>query len=269
MSAYFENRNSKIYISYNKKSYNYDSHFHSKTEIAYCFSGFQDVKVGNTVYTLQKGDAVIIFPNVVHEYIKNETKPDLETKSISIICETDYLRGGFPDLLYKNPRIPFIKSDLVPDNSALAFEKMIETKDESELVGWTFIAISGLIKNLDLIPLKMSNGLNLAPSLITYINVNFQKPLTIKYLGKEFGYSSSYIAHVFYDQLKIPFRTYLGAVRSEYAANMICTTTKSLTEIAHDCGYDSLNTFCRCFKKHFSKTPSQYRFDFRANNELK
>ena len=69
MSAYFENRNSKIYISYNEKSYNYDSHFHSKTEIAYCFSGFQDVKVGNTVYTLQKGDAVIIFPNVVHEYI--------------------------------------------------------------------------------------------------------------------------------------------------------------------------------------------------------
>ncbi len=267
MSAYFENGNVKIYINYNKESYNFDSHFHSKTEIAYCFSGFQKVKVGNTVYTLQKGDAVIIFPNVVHEYIKYDLEPDMETESISLICETDYLGKVFPDLLLKQPGSPFIKSDLVPDNSALAFEKMKESKEESELVGWTLVALSGLIKNLDLIPFKKSNGLNLAPSLISYINVNFQKPLTIKSLGKEFGYSSSYIAHVFYDQLKIPFRTYLGAVRSEHAANMICTTTKSLTEIAYDCGYNSLNTFCRCFKKHFSKTPSQYKFDFRADDK--
>lgn len=257
MSTYFENGNTKIYINHKEESYNFDSHFHSKTEIAYCFSGFQDIKVGNAVYTLEKGDAVIIFPNVVHEYIKHN--PNTETESISIICETDYLGGIFSDLLLKYPRSPFIKSHLIPNNSVFAFEKMKESADVSELVGWTFIALSGLIKNLDLLPLKKPNGVNLAPNLISYINANFQKPLTIKYLGKEFGYSSSYIAHVFYDQLKIPFRTYLGTVRSEYAANMICTTTKSLTEIAYDCGYNSLNTFCRCFKKHFGKTPSQYK----------
>lgn len=267
MSAYFENRNKKIYINHKNESYSFDSHFHNKTEIAYCFSGFQGIKVGNTMYTLKKGDAVIIFPNVVHEYIKHDTTPGVETESISLICETDYLGGIFPELLLKHPGSPFIESDLVSTNSALAFEKMRETKDESELVGWTFVALSGLIKNLDLIPFKKSNGLNLAPSLISYINVNFQKPLTINFLGKEFGYSSSYIAHVFYDQLNISFRTYLGAVRSEHAAYMISTTTKSLTEIAYDCGYNSLNTFCRCFKKHFSKTPSQYKADFMGDEK--
>ena len=34
---------------------------------------------------------------------------------------------------------------------------------------------------------------------------------------------------------------------------------KSLTEIAFDNGFNSLNTFCRCFKKHFSCTPSEYK----------
>ena len=89
--------------------------------------------------------------------------------------------------------------------------------------------------------------------------MNFQKPLTITFLSNEFGYSSSYIAHIFYDQLKIPFRTYLGEVRSKYAAKLIETTAKTLTEIAFECGYNSLNTFCRCFKKHFSQTPSEYK----------
>ena len=258
MFTYFEKDIRKLYTHYKNKSYDFESHFHNKTEIAYCFSGLQKVKVGDTVYTLKSGDAVIIFPNVVHEYIACEDS-ETKTESISLISETDYLTGFMPDLITKHPRSPFIEAKLIPENSVLAFEKMTNAKDKTELLGWTFVALSGIFKNLELIPVKESGELNLAPNLISYINLNFEKPLTIKYLAKEFGYSTSYIAHIFYDQLKIPFRTYLGAVRSEYAANLISTTSKSLTEIAYECGYNSLNTFCRCFKKHFSKTPSEYK----------
>ena len=257
--TYFEQKERKIYNNYKQISYSFSSHFHSKTEIAYCFCGLQKVKVGNKLYTLKQGDAVIIFPNVIHEYIESNESQDIKTESVSLMCETDYLTKIIPDFITKHPSSPFLASEQLPFNVAFAFENIKTTSDEIELLGWTFIALSKIIKNLELIPVKQSDELNLAPNLISYININFQKPLTIKYLGKEFGYSSSYIAHVFYDQLKIPFRTYLGKVRSEYAANLIKTTNKSLTEIAYECGYSSINTFCRCFKKHFMKTPSQYR----------
>ncbi len=269
MSVYFENKSRNIYIHHKSESYNFNSHFHSKTEMTYCFSGFQDVKIENQIYTLKKGDAVIIFPNVVHEYIKNQPKNNISTESVSIMCETNYLSSIIPDLITKHPVSSFISAEHINKDSILAFEKLKDTQNETELMGWTFIAISGLIKNMELIPIQKSNTSNIAPRLISYINENFEKPLTIKYLEKEFGYSSSYIAHVFYDQLKIPFRTYLGIVRSEHAANMICTTTKNLTEIAYDCGYNSLNTFCRCFKKHFSQTPSQYKKNLKATNTSK
>ncbi|MBO5060479.1 MAG: helix-turn-helix transcriptional regulator [Clostridia bacterium] len=259
MRTYFENNIAKIYISHKKESYYFESHFHNKLEIAYCVSGFQNIKIGNTLYTLKKGDAVIIFPNVVHEYIKYDAEPQAETECIALISETDFFTGIIPDLITKRPKTPFINAELISADSALAFEKMTTAEGETELLGWTLIALSSIVKSLHLIPVKESDGFSLAPNLISYINANFQKPLTIKYLGKEFGYSTSYIAHIFYDQLKIPFRTYLGAVRSEYAANLISTTNKSLTEIAYECGYNSLNTFCRCFKKHFSKTPSEYK----------
>lgn len=266
MYTYFENKNRNIYIHHKNESYNFNSHFQNKLEMAYCFSGIQKVKVGNIVYTLKTGDAIIIFPNVVHEYIKCDTAPDIQTESISLISDIDYLTGFIPDLVTKHPTSPLIKAEYIPINSVLAFEKMKEAENEMDLLGWTLIALSGIIKNLELISIKQTDNFKLAPNLVAYINANFQEPLTIKYLSKEFGYSTSYITHIFFDQLKVPFRTYLGAVRSEHAANMICTTTKSLTEIAYECGYSSLNTFCRCFKKHFSKTPSEYKKERNKNN---
>ena len=140
-----------------------------------------------------------------------------------------------------------------------AFRKLTTAETEAEIAGWTYIVLSEIIKEDNLEPVKKLDDFSLAPTLVEYINRNFQKPLTIKFLSKEFGYSESYIAHIFCDRLKIPFRTYLGDVRSEYAANLIKTTGKSLTEIAYECGYENLNTFCRCFKKKFGATPSEYR----------
>lgn len=259
INTYFEQKERKIYKNYKEESYSFDSHFHSKIEIAYCFCGLQKIKIGNIIYTLKKGDSVIIFPNIIHEYIKSDKKSDVKTKSISLMCETDYLSKIIPDFMTKHPVSPFVDSKTISKNTATAFQNMNTSKDEIELLGWTLIAISGILKNLNLKSIKKSDESNLAPNLISYININFKKPLTIKYLGREFGYSSSYIAHVFYEQLKIPFRTYLAKVRSEYAANLIETTNKTLTEIAYECGYSSINTFCRCFKKQFKKTPSQYK----------
>ena len=257
MYPYFENKKQKIFTSYNSKTYNWDSHFHNYLEFAYCFSGFQKVTVENTVYTLSQGDAIVIFPNMVHEYIKAET--DIPTESISLISNTDFFISVIPELKTMRPVSPFIKAENISENSSYAFRKMTETTDITELLGWSFIALSGLMKNLKLIPAATNSDFKLAPDIISYININFQKPLTIKHLSREFGYHPSYIAHIFCDQLKIPFRTYLGAVRSEEAANMLSTTDKSITEIAYECGFGSLNTFCRCFKKHFLQTPSQYR----------
>ncbi len=256
---YFENNINQIYISYWKESYNYNSHFQNKIEVAYCFSGFQKVRIGESIYTLGKGDAAFISPNIVHEYIKCEAAPNVKTETISLMSETDFFASLLPELITKRPLSPFVPAGLIDKDTALAFRKMASTAGAIELLGWACIALSGITKNLELIPFKEAESFRLAPAIVSYINANFQKPLTIKSLASEFGYSASYIAHVFYDQLKIPFRTYLGSVRSEHAKDLILKSDKNLTEISYECGYNSLNTFCRCFKKRYGVTPSEVK----------
>ena len=259
MYPYFENMVRKLYINYSKESYDYDSHFQNKIEICYCFSGMQKLKVDGTIYTLSAGDAVFILPNIVHEYIKCDPGDGEQTEVISFICDTDLIASLIPDIVTKRLVTPFIPAHLISKDTNRAFRRMTLNPESMELLGWGCIAISGIVKNVDFIPFKSSGGDKLAPALISYINSNFTKNLTIGTIAREFGYSESYIAHVFYDRLKIPFRAYLGSVRSERAKDLIIKTDKTLTEIAYECGYNSVNTFCRCFKKHFKKTPSQLR----------
>ncbi len=257
MHPYFENKKRRIYISYNENNYSFPSHFHSNLEIAHCIEGKQDVKIGNHIYTLKTGDTLLISPNTIHEYIKSNNPEDEETRVVAIICDYNLLTAGAPDIIVKTAHNPHITEKYLSEDAKLAFEKIHKTKDDAELLGWTFIVISYLLKHLEFEAVS-SNAL--LPSEITaYVEKNYKEDITIKHLAKAFGYHPSYIAHIFCDQLKVPFRTYLGSLRSEYAANQIKTTDKSLTEIPYDSGFNSLNTFCRCFKKHYSKTPSQYK----------
>ena len=259
MYTQFETHDRKIYTSYRLESYTFASHFHSKIELAHCFSGEQKVKIGDEVYTLHEGDTVVIFPNVVHEYIEVKGEFENSTASIALISETSFFSNLIPEIMTHIPATPIVRSNEVSEKVRMAFREMVDVDNVAALAGWTFIILSELVRKDRLVPVKETDGFRLAPSLVDYINGNFRKQLTIKVLSREFGYSESYIAHIFCDQLKIPFRTYLGDVRSKYAANLMKTTGKSLTEIAYECGYENVNTFCRCFKRSYGVTPSVYK----------
>lgn len=261
MYPYFEKKSRNILISHNKATYNFPAHFHNYLEIAFCLSGMQTVKVGEKIYTLKKGDAIVIFPNTVHEYIEYQSLCTEPTEIVAIICNTKLLAESLPDIITKYPRNPFIEASLISENTAFAFQKIIMRGNDIEMIGWTYIILSNLLSVLELT--STEGNLELPSKIIAYIDTNFKEELTISHIAKVFGYHHSYIAHLFCDRIKIPFRTYLGTVRSEYAASQIRTTEKSLTEIAYESGYNSLNTFCRCFKKYFLQTPSQYRQNYR------
>ncbi len=256
MYPYLEKSQKSIFISHETQTYNFPAHFHNFLEVAFCFSGRQNVKVGETVHTLQEGDAVLIFPNTAHEYIAHPAC-DTPTEVLALICNTKLLAESMPDIVTKSAPSPFIEKRRVPQNARLAFEKILSAKTEAELLGWTYILLAALLEVVELSP--HAGNLELPQRVIAYIDANFKENLTIEHIAGVFGYHPSYIAHLFCDQLKIPFRTYLGAVRSEYAAAEIRTADKSLTEIAYDAGFGSLNSFCRGFKKHFGVTPSGYK----------
>ena len=261
MRPYLENKTKTIWKSMREFSYDFPSHFHNNLEMTFCFSGEQKICIGEKECILREGDVAVIFPNTPHEYFKTNDAP---ARVVSIMCNTKILSETFPDIISKYPVNPHITAEKVSKNIELGFEGIAASVENAQMIGWTYIILSDV---LHIVELESLDGDRELPArIVDYIDKNFKEPLTIEYISKAFGYHPSYIAHLFCDQLKIPFRTYLGAVRAEYAATQIRTTQKSLTEIAYDSGYNSLNTFCRGFKKHFGQTPSEYKKNIADKN---
>lgn len=256
---YFEPQPQKIFIGHYKDSYSFQSHFHDFVEITYCFRGKQPVKIGETMINLTEGEAIVIFPNVVHEYIRCNTSDAQNTESVSVMCNLNFLSETFPEISTSLPVNPHIRAEFIPETVPLACRKIISASCSAEQIGWAYIILSGLIKNFEYKKAVKYTDISLPHIITSYINENFAEPLSINYIAKKFGYSPSYIAHLFCNQLKIPFKKYLNSVRCDFAQSQIKTTKKSITEIAHQAGYNSINTFCRCFKNHTGKTPSEFK----------
>lgn len=51
----------------------------------------------------------------------------------------------------------------------------------------------------------------------------------------------------------------IAELRLRHAANLLATTTRSITEIAHRCGFASHSYFTRCFREAHRRSPREFR----------
>jgi AraC-like DNA-binding protein len=85
------------------------------------------------------------------------------------------------------------------------------------------------------------------------------EPWTVERLGRQVGLSRSALAERFGDVMGEPIFAFLTRWRLQMAAEFLLTTTRSISSIAHDAGYESAGAFCVAFKRTFGKPPSIWR----------
>lgn len=95
--------------------------------------------------------------------------------------------------------------------------------------------------------------------VLDYVNYNYTKNITLKKMSKLYFINEKYLGKLLKAQYKMPFHEYLNNLRLKAAENLLKTTSKSIIEIAYDCGYQSVNYFNRRFYKKYNVTPSEYR----------
>ncbi len=82
---------------------------------------------------------------------------------------------------------------------------------------------------------------------------------TIASLANEVGVSRSVLAERFRYYLSDTPIGYLTRWRLQLAAQVLCSTAKSVAEVANDIGYESEPSFNRAFKRQFGMPPARFR----------
>lgn len=95
--------------------------------------------------------------------------------------------------------------------------------------------------------------------VLTYINLNYEKNLSLSFLSKKAGYSMGRFSHLFSEITGMTPIKYQNEIRLKTAAEMLLSTKNTITEIAISVGFSDPLYFSRLFKKRYKIPPSEYR----------
>jgi len=105
-------------------------------------------------------------------------------------------------------------------------------------------------------------------TLFDYVRHNYKSPLCMGDLTSISGMSESNVLRAFKQYMSCSPFQYISKLRLEAAQDALIQTDRSITDIAHELGFNDSNYFTRLFRKYFSFSPREYRKKYLVENLL-
>ena len=95
--------------------------------------------------------------------------------------------------------------------------------------------------------------------LLRYIGSHFNENITLDSIAKDLGFSKFHISRLFNSKIGEQFNDYVNKLRVNMAQSLLTGTDSSISNIALECGFESIRNFNRVFKAYSSMTPKEFR----------
>ncbi len=120
------------------------------------------------------------------------------------------------------------------------------------------IGVAGFSRQIERIQTP-SGTVDAFASVVAHLHENFAENLSTGDLAEMAGLSTSHFERRFRSAFGSSPRQYLVRIRIEHAAKLLQETEKTVSEIAHECGFYDHAHFSRSFRRIMNVSPSAYR----------
>ena len=250
-----------------------DWHWHHELEFLFVAEGTALCLVGTSKIELHKGYGIFINSVILHRF-----EAQCSTFAPNIVFSPTLIAPE-KSLIYEKYILPVINSSVLYqvfspyttwENNALQLLSQIftlqETEQDNELctIQLLFQLWNVLSKNLDLD--SDSSGIHRLNHkqarlqvMMQYIHDHYMEEITLEMIAASASISKSGALHIFQSGISISPVSYLIQYRLAQAAELLCTTQKSVFSIAEETGFTSSGYFCRKFRQHYHMSPNEYR----------
>ncbi|WP_152393270.1 helix-turn-helix transcriptional regulator [Paenibacillus guangzhouensis] len=254
-------------------SYRQTPHVHTSLEIGLCLSGQGFFYFGTKRYPVRAGDIFLV--NNMERHIA-QSDPDDPSHYLFINFDAAMLLAEEPELL-----LPFSYSSThfcnhITADSPLARQlahwiHAIAEELHQKAPGYLALAKSALIQlcghllrhNRGLLTdderQSMVQSIRHSQSLAALVEQRHREPIHLAELADELGLSVSRVSRAFLETTGYRFNEYVSLLRIQSAKHDLISTDKAITQIAFECGFQSLPTFYRVFKTIVGTSPNVYR----------
>lgn len=100
------------------------------------------------------------------------------------------------------------------------------------------------------------------PACLDCIEREYASLDSIQALAREVEVSPSHLHALFKQYLQVSPHQYLLKRRLQAARYQLVTTRSPIKQISYDCGFRSVENFCRTFRRNFGTNPKSYRLQY-------
>ena len=245
------------------------THYHDCHQIIYITAGSASILVGSTDHTARAGDLVIFsrFEQhsvtarsedyrryVVHIDPKLPAGSDISQRLFTILANRP---AGFSNILSVGSDAEQVEEILRRITLEKEQQNLLSDAMENLLMEALLICIHRHFP--DYLDAASEDCMEIVWQLQNRFENNFRQNFVLNDLAEEYGFSISYLSHVFKKITGHSVMGYLQSCRIAAAKKYLAETTMGIGQIVELCGFSDGSNFSRTFRQLTGCTPSQFR----------
>ena len=230
--------------------FSFPPHLHSSFELIAVTEGEMAVTVDKKQYALTAGRALLIFPDQVHTLAT-------ATHSRHTLCIFSPLlvRAYSNSVMDKLPRA----QDFTPGAFYLGELMRLAPTDNLSRIKGLLYSLCGEFDAGAVYEARESEKKDLLLLIFQFVKSNYGGNCSLEALSAHISYHSVYLSRYFKRYTGLTFTDYVTQYRINEAAYLLKNSRQKILNVALECGFDSLRSFNRSFKRLMHTTPSAYR----------
>ncbi len=253
-------------------------HWHSEVEILLIRKGRYLVEINLESYEVQAGDLCILNSGEPHQITAREP----QAMHDAVLFDPRILDFSYADVWEEKYIAPFLGQALLLENILWSEEsscpkcwalagraaKAAQQMEEGWYVRcklwllelfarWTGRGL--LLAAKDVVSADDARKIQRYKTIISYMEEHYGEPVSLQELADTIPCNREYLCRFFREIAGVSPIQYLINYRLERACHFLAHTSRQVSEIALDCGFDNISYFIRKFKERKGCTPKDYR----------
>ena len=256
MEGFYEAQaDQKYYHLFSLKAPGCKPHFHNSFEMLFITAGSVRVLIDGEMRMLYPGDACFVNAFQIHTY-----QPTPEATAYTLVGTKAFFDDFFAACKNASP-ITFFRydrSDLLGSMYRIysdTDEKEIRTKIFSATV---HLLLSDLLLSVPFTEKEQTQQNMAICKLLRYVEEHLDADLSLHSVAAHLNYSGAYLSRLVKKYMNEGWCNYVSSQRAERARRIILDhPDQKIADVASTCGFDSVKTFYRVYRKQFGEPPKR------------
>lgn len=233
--------------------FSYPAHLHGDFECILITQGEMTVTVDRTPYRLTAGQALLIFPNQLHELAT-----DQRSSHFLCIFSPKLVQAYGKIFLHKLP----VSNAFVPSEELVKRLLSLQSEDSVLITKALLYLLCGEFDATAEYKDREGDRNALLPRIFRFVETHYQGDCSLGALAVETSYHYAYLSGYFKKGVGISYAEYVNRYRVSEACYLLQNSHQTILKTAMDCGFESLRSFNRNFKRIMGISPGEYRERF-------